>query len=56
MATASLLTLALKNLVDRPRPVWTDPVMTLNSYSFPSGHSLGHRGGGRRGDRADPTC
>ena len=41
MSTASLLTLALKNLVDRPRPVWTHPVMTLNSYSFPSGHSSG---------------
>jgi membrane-associated phospholipid phosphatase len=31
----------LKHVFQRPRPVWDDPILTLDSWSFPSGHSLG---------------
>ena len=41
MALASLTTWYLKNLLHRHRPVWPDPVQTLTSYSFPSGHATG---------------
>jgi YegS/Rv2252/BmrU family lipid kinase len=41
MAGASLTTYFLKNAVDRKRPVWDDAVHTLDSFSFPSGHSSG---------------
>lgn len=36
-----LVNLALKVLVDRPRPVVDHPVLTAFGKSFPSGHSLG---------------
>ena len=41
MLGASLTTYFLKNAVDRRRPVWDDAVHTLDSFSFPSGHSSG---------------
>ncbi len=41
MLAASLTTYSLKRLFERDRPVWQDPVETLDSYSFPSGHSSG---------------
>jgi YegS/Rv2252/BmrU family lipid kinase len=41
MLAASLTTWALKAVVERKRPVWQDPVTTLSSYSFPSGHATG---------------
>ncbi|GAC1603488.1 MAG: hypothetical protein NVS3B2_08000 [Ramlibacter sp.] len=34
-----LLNVAVKNLVRRPRPHFDDPVLTLTTYSFPSGHT-----------------
>jgi YegS/Rv2252/BmrU family lipid kinase len=39
LLVTSLLTNALKVLVGRARPVWEDPVTTLRSMSFPSGHA-----------------
>jgi membrane-associated phospholipid phosphatase len=36
-----LLNVALKHLFDRPRPAWDDPILTLTSQSFPSGHATG---------------
>ena len=41
MTGASLTTYAMKVLLHRRRPVWPDPVTTLTSYSFPSGHATG---------------
>ena len=41
MLGASLTTYFLKNAIGRDRPVWQDAVHTLDSYSFPSGHSSG---------------
>lgn len=41
MLGASLTTYFLKNAVDRDRPVWKGAVHTLDSFSFPSGHSSG---------------
>ena len=41
MLLAALTTLLLKSLVHRDRPVWVDPIHTLRSYSFPSGHATG---------------
>jgi YegS/Rv2252/BmrU family lipid kinase len=41
MLAASLTTLLLKNVLERRRPVWPDPVTTLDSFSFPSGHATG---------------
>ena len=41
MIAASLTTYLLKNSVERDRPVWDDPVHSLDSFSFPSGHSSG---------------
>ena len=41
MTAAALTTTGLKNLVDRERPVWDEPLHLLTSYSFPSGHSSG---------------
>ena len=35
-----LLNLMLKNLFDRARPEWADPLMTLADSSFPSGHTM----------------
>ncbi|HEX6485196.1 MAG TPA: diacylglycerol kinase family protein [Nocardioidaceae bacterium] len=41
MIAASLTTYFLKRWFERDRPVWKDPVHTLDSYAFPSGHSSG---------------
>ena len=41
MLGASLTTYALKGLLQRRRPVWPDPVTTLSTFSFPSGHATG---------------
>ena len=35
-----LLNFLLKNVFHRPRPGFINPILTLNSYSFPSGHTL----------------
>jgi len=35
-----LLNLLLKHLFVRQRPHFDDPLLTLNTYSFPSGHSM----------------
>ncbi|WP_310961631.1 diacylglycerol kinase family protein [Nocardioides terrisoli] len=39
MLAVGVATYLLKELVGRPRPVWHDPIQTLSSYAFPSGHS-----------------
>lgn len=36
----ALLTLGLKTAFGRARPVFDDPIQMLNSYSFPSGHTM----------------
>ena len=36
-----LLNVAVKNLVRRPRPHFDDALLTLHTYSFPSGHTAG---------------
>lgn len=36
-----LLNVAVKHLVQRARPHFDNPVLTLTSYSFPSGHTAG---------------
>jgi YegS/Rv2252/BmrU family lipid kinase len=41
MTIASLTTYFLKGFFHRKRPVWPDPVHTLTSYSYPSGHATG---------------
>ncbi|MGI8899358.1 MAG: diacylglycerol kinase family protein [Nocardioides sp.] len=41
MSGAALSTTLLKQLLDRARPIWEDPVQTLDSFSFPSGHATG---------------
>jgi YegS/Rv2252/BmrU family lipid kinase len=41
MLGAALTTYLLKRSFQRGRPVWEDPVHTLSSYAFPSGHSSG---------------
>ncbi len=41
MLGASLTTYLLKRVFERRRPVWEDPVTTLSSFSFPSGHATG---------------
>lgn len=38
---AMLLNVAVKHLVQRARPVVEQPVLVLESYSFPSGHAAG---------------
>jgi membrane-associated phospholipid phosphatase len=35
----TLFNIAVKRLVQRGRPVFEDPLMTLRTYSFPSGHA-----------------
>lgn len=35
-----LLNVALKDLVQRPRPHWTHALVSLPTWSFPSGHAL----------------
>ncbi|WP_406450901.1 phosphatase PAP2 family protein [Streptomyces sp. NBC_01622] len=39
-ALGTLLQQALKALVDRPRPVWPDPVDSAHYAAFPSGHAM----------------
>jgi YegS/Rv2252/BmrU family lipid kinase len=41
MLVSSLTTDLLKIVLHRRRPVWENPVTTLSSYSFPSGHATG---------------
>ena len=41
MTSVLVLNPALKLLVARDRPQWDHPVLTLTTYSFPSGHSSG---------------
>jgi YegS/Rv2252/BmrU family lipid kinase len=41
MLGASLTTYLLKGLLQRKRPVWPDPITSLTSFSFPSGHATG---------------
>ena len=36
-----LLNVIVKNVIHRDRPVWDDPLLTLASPSFPSGHAAG---------------
>lgn len=36
-----LLNVLVKHLVERARPQWDNPLLTLASYSFPSGHAAG---------------
>ncbi|MEO5622103.1 MAG: phosphatase PAP2 family protein [Dokdonella sp.] len=37
----SLVNVVVKQVIHRHRPVFSDPIQTLTSYSFPSGHALG---------------
>jgi undecaprenyl-diphosphatase len=39
-ALGTLLQQSLKAVVDRPRPVWTDPVDSAQYAAYPSGHAL----------------
>ena len=41
MLGASLSTYFLKRFFERERPQWDDPIHTLDSFAFPSGHSSG---------------
>lgn len=41
MGGGSLLDVLLKNILHRQRPVLEHPLVTLSSYSFPSGHAMG---------------
>jgi YegS/Rv2252/BmrU family lipid kinase len=41
MLASSLTTYFLKPWFQRNRPVWEEPIHSLDSYSFPSGHSSG---------------
>ena len=41
MLGASLTTYLLKVSLHRKRPVWPDPITTLTSFSYPSGHATG---------------
>ncbi len=40
LAGGSLLNALMKQIVARPRPVFVDPLVLEQSYSFPSGHSM----------------
>ena len=40
VALGSMLQQALKAAVDRPRPVWPDPVDSAHYSAFPSGHAM----------------
>jgi len=35
-----LLNVAAKQVFQRARPVWDEPILTLTTYSFPSGHAV----------------
>ncbi|CAN5565572.1 phosphatase PAP2 family protein [soil metagenome] len=41
MTGGSALNIALKHLFERQRPALEDPLVTLASYGFPSGHTMG---------------
>ena len=41
MAATGLAVLVLKPAIGRDRPVWDDPIQSLTSYAFPSGHAAG---------------
>lgn len=41
MGGGSLLNLLLKHFFQRERPVFENPLVTLGSFSFPSGHTMG---------------
>jgi len=41
MAGVGLLNVLLKDLFHRHRPVFENPLVTLNDYGFPSGHTMG---------------
>jgi len=36
-----VLNIIMKHLIHRDRPLFEDPIQTLTSYSFPSGHAMG---------------
>jgi membrane-associated phospholipid phosphatase len=40
MVIGGVLSVVLKVIVNRSRPVFSDPVTTVSGYSFPSGHAL----------------
>ena len=56
MSGAALTTTLLKRLFDRPGRCGTTPSQTLDSFSFPSGHSSGDRVRRRHRDRAGPAA
>jgi undecaprenyl-diphosphatase len=37
----AMIDVVIKHLIQRQRPVFENPIATLNSYSFPSGHTMG---------------
>ena len=41
VAGGALLNIIIKHLIHRQRPIFEDPIQTLTSYSFPSGHAMG---------------
>jgi len=41
MGGGSLLNIFLKHFFHRQRPVFENPLLTLSSYGFPSGHTMG---------------
>ncbi len=41
MGGGTLLLVLLKNLFERSRPIFEKPLLTLSTYSFPSGHVMG---------------
>lgn len=41
MAGGSVLNIVLKHFFHRQRPILEDPLVTLSSYGFPSGHTMG---------------
>lgn len=41
MGGGTVLIILLKTLFHRPRPIFENPLVTLASYSFPSGHAMG---------------
>ena len=41
MLGGGLLNIALKHFFERQRPVFENPLVTLSTFSFPSGHAMG---------------
>jgi undecaprenyl-diphosphatase len=37
----TLLNVAVKHLIHRDRPLFENPIATLDTFSFPSGHTMG---------------